>query len=123
MPVPFLKVQRFDAAYYIAGYSVECALKACVSKLTRRYDFPNKELALDVHTHDLKKLLKAAGIADAFENEMRRDRELGSNWGVVKDWHEISRYDRGGGQAKAHDMIEAIGDPAHGVLQCIRKYW
>jgi len=25
---------RFDGAYYIAGYSVECALKACIAKLT-----------------------------------------------------------------------------------------
>jgi hypothetical protein len=31
-----------DGAYYLAGYSVECALKACIAKHTRRHDFPDK---------------------------------------------------------------------------------
>jgi HEPN domain-containing protein len=31
---------RYDAAYYLAGYAVECALKACIAKQTMRHDFP-----------------------------------------------------------------------------------
>jgi hypothetical protein len=27
-------------AYYLAGYAVECALKACVAKATKRHEFP-----------------------------------------------------------------------------------
>ena len=29
-------------AYYLMGYAVECALKACIAKQTKRYDFPPK---------------------------------------------------------------------------------
>jgi len=32
----------FDGAYYLAGYAVECAIKACIAKGTRRYEFPDK---------------------------------------------------------------------------------
>lgn len=35
-----LKNKQYSGAYYLAGYAVECALKACISKETRRYDFP-----------------------------------------------------------------------------------
>lgn len=27
-----LQAERFDGAYYLAGYAVECALKACIAK-------------------------------------------------------------------------------------------
>jgi len=45
---------RFSGAYYLAGYTVECGLKACVAKLTTPESFPDKELANAVYTHDLK---------------------------------------------------------------------
>jgi HEPN domain-containing protein len=45
-----LKNRRFDGAYYLAGYAVECAIKACVAKKTQRYDFPDKDLAIQVHS-------------------------------------------------------------------------
>ncbi|HYP39716.1 MAG TPA: HEPN domain-containing protein [Chloroflexia bacterium] len=35
----------YEAAYYLSGYAVECALKACIAKKTRRFDFPDKEFA------------------------------------------------------------------------------
>jgi HEPN domain-containing protein len=49
-----------DGAYYLAGYSVECALKACISKRTQLHDFPDKKLVNDSHTHNLKELLRLA---------------------------------------------------------------
>jgi HEPN domain-containing protein len=33
-----------DGAYYLAGYAVECALKACIAKETQRYEFPEKKI-------------------------------------------------------------------------------
>jgi hypothetical protein len=38
-----LKAGLFDGAYYLAGYAVECALKACIAKGTQRYEFPRQE--------------------------------------------------------------------------------
>ena len=51
-----------DGAYYLAGYVVECALKACIAKRTREHDFPEKKLANDSHTHNLKELLRLAEL-------------------------------------------------------------
>ena len=39
-----LMAGRWSGAYYLAGYAVECALKACFAKQTREYDFPQKSL-------------------------------------------------------------------------------
>jgi HEPN domain-containing protein len=39
---------RNDAAFYLAGYAVECALKACIAKKTREHDFPAKSLLKNV---------------------------------------------------------------------------
>ena len=38
-----LRLGLFDGAYYLAGYSVECALKACIAKGTQRFEFPRWE--------------------------------------------------------------------------------
>jgi len=38
----------FDGAYYLAGYAVECAIKACIAKGTRRYEFPDKRKVLQL---------------------------------------------------------------------------
>lgn len=32
---------RYDGAYYLTGYVVESALKACIANRTREYDFPD----------------------------------------------------------------------------------
>jgi HEPN domain-containing protein len=113
--------RRFDGAYYLAGYAVECAIKACVARKTQRYDFPDKELAVQVYTHDLTKLLKPAGIAQVWEQELRADRALELKWGVVKDWTEQSRYSTHSRQ-KAKDMLEAV-EGSQGILECLKKYW
>src|SRR5205807_5441492 len=34
-----------EGAYYLAGYAVECALKACIAKKTLAHDFPPKAAA------------------------------------------------------------------------------
>src|SRR5437762_4227896 len=78
----------FCGAYYLAGYSVECALKACVAKQIREHDFPDKKLVLDSYTHDLEKLLSISGVKQAHELELRNNPAFAVNWSVVKDWSE-----------------------------------
>ena len=119
---------RFDAAYYLAGYAVECALKACIAKRSRHHQFPvSPEIARDIYTHDFNRLLKAAGLTRSVEATKEADSKLKVNWdGIVKDWNPKSRYDRNGtrvGKKKAEDMINAVADPDHGVLQCLRTDW
>jgi hypothetical protein len=43
----------FAGAYYLLGYAVECALKACIAKQIRRYDFPDLTFVRDSHTHNI----------------------------------------------------------------------
>jgi len=35
----------WSGSYYLAGYSIECALKACIAKQTRKSQFPDKRRA------------------------------------------------------------------------------
>lgn len=57
-----LKDQQYSGAYYLGGYAVECALKACIAKSTNRHDFPDLTIVKKCHTHDLQELLKLAGL-------------------------------------------------------------
>src|SRR5205823_8800220 len=57
----FVLVQnrRPQGAYYLAGYAVECALKACIAKETKRHEFPPKrKYVQEVYTHILTSLLQ-----------------------------------------------------------------
>ena len=114
--------KRWSGAYYLAGYAVECALKACIARKTREFDFPDKLLANQSHTHDLERLLGLAGLRDVFEAEFGRDFMFAENWIDVTLWSEDSRY-QPSGQAEAHAMLKAVGDPQNGILRCIKKHW
>jgi HEPN domain-containing protein len=39
-------------AYYLAGYAVECALKACIAKGTERFEFPDQKRVNSSYTLD-----------------------------------------------------------------------
>ena len=120
-----LKPKRYDAAYYMAGYTVECALKACIAKRTKRHDFPAKD-ANSLYTHELEALLSHAGIKQAFDAERREDPALDREWMVVKDWNPNTiRYEirRMGAAQSAKAIVGAIENRQHGVLQCLSKYW
>jgi hypothetical protein len=55
-----LAAESFSGAYYLAGYAVECALKACIAKATHQHDFPDKKRVNDSYSHDLTLLLRTA---------------------------------------------------------------
>lgn len=112
----------YPGAYYLIGYAVECALKACVSKQVKRYDFPDKKLANEAFTHDLEKLVRIAGLAPDFERERRTNLDLELNWAVVKDWSESIRYEISISEAQARDLYSACTG-RNGILPWIKKRW
>ena len=114
---------RFGAAYYLAGYAVECALKACIAKLTKAEDFPIKNSTSTVYIHDLKKLAAVAKVDVAITQLAKSDQVFSLNWEFVTLWSEESRYDRYVDQSLAQQMLDAVSDARNGVLQCIRQYW
>lgn len=118
-----LKAKHYPGAYYLIGYAVECALKACIAKQTRRHDFPNKELANRAYTHDLENLLKLSGLETELDKAVAADKILEVNWAVVKDWDETSRYETQISAQQAKDMYSACTATKHGILAWIRKRW
>jgi HEPN domain-containing protein len=112
------KAERFDASFYLAGYAVECALKACIARRTQQYEFPDKPFATKVYTHNLEVLLEVAEL----RGELAKDAAFKANWNVVIEWSEESRYLEYD-QETADSMLRAISSSSSGVLQCIQKYW
>jgi len=108
-------------AFYLGGLAIECALKACIAKKTRRYEFPRDRKYVDkVYSHDLSELLKLAGLNDQLDQDLKSNRNLATNWGVVKSWNIDSRYEASG--LKGSDMNVAVNS-ADGVLQWIKLRW
>jgi HEPN domain-containing protein len=114
----------YEGAYYLAGYAVECALKACIAKNTKRFEFPPKpEFVRDLYKHDLTHLVKMAGLELELKAKMKSVVEFESNWGIVKDWSEQVRYETEINDNQVSDFYSAIVNEKHGVLSWLKKYW
>lgn len=118
-----LEAGRFAGAYYLSGYAVECALKSCISKQIHEHDFPDKRLVIDSYSHDLTKLLRLSDIADLHDAEAKGNPSFATNWLVVKDWSEESRYQVAVAENVARDMYAAVTDSSNGVLGWLKKHW
>jgi HEPN domain-containing protein len=108
-----------QAGYYLCGYAVECALKACIAKKTRKYQFPPKK-SDRVYTHSLNELLKTAGLEGQLELEAKANLAFAANWNTVRDWNEEVRYQLTG--LDGADLYKAVTG-ADGILQWIKKHW
>lgn len=118
-----LEKDRYAAAYYLSGYAIECGLKACIAKRTKQFDLPPKRQTIDkIYVHDLTVLVKSAELQNTLEADSKRDREFAKNWSLVKDWSEESRYEMRT-KPEAYDLLEAISNSKHGVLQWISRHW
>jgi HEPN domain-containing protein len=113
---------KSEGAYYLSGYAIECALKACIARKTQQYDFPDKEAVNQSYTHDLSQLIKAAGLEVELDQKRAADGNFETNWAVVKDWSEKDRYRKQTAQ-KAQDLYSAITDATNGVLQWVMQHW
>ncbi|MGO9228038.1 MAG: HEPN domain-containing protein [Bryobacteraceae bacterium] len=112
----------YDGAFYLAGYAVECALKACIAKATRKHEFPDKDRVNKSYTHSLVELIRLAGLRETHDARMKSDPVFRDNWGVVVSWSEDSRYLRNTAE-KAEGLVNAVGNPKSGVLSWLRHYW
>jgi HEPN domain-containing protein len=116
---------RWSSAYYLAGYAVECGLKACV--VVRVIAEPGvifeiKKFSEICWTHNLPELVKLAGLETTRVAEMAANLALRDNWSVAKDWSEKVRYQTISHQ-KAKRLYRAITDNTNGVMQWIRVHW
>lgn len=118
-----LKAKQYAGAYYLLGYSVECALKSCIAKQTMKHDFPNKIVANKSYVHNLEQLLKVAGLDYQLKQDMKTNSHLEVNWSIVKDWKETSRYISSVSRSEAKDLYSACTSRTHGVLAWIKEKW
>jgi hypothetical protein len=122
-----LVAQRWEAAYYLLGYAVECALKSCVLRYQHDTgaifaDADYLKIVAGCWTHDVKRLLRLAGLERELGSACGANPALKGHWDVVALWSEGSRY-RLPTAAEARALYEAVTDEPNGVLQWIRARW
>lgn len=116
------RARHFSGTYYLAGYAVECALKACIAKQFKRYEFPDKKRVNDSYTHDLKALAGLSNLNQAILAQAATDAGFQANWDLVTLWSEKSRYETAD-HAKAKSLLDAIMETNSGVMPWIKQYW
>jgi HEPN domain-containing protein len=115
-----LKAGELDGAFYLAGYCVECALKAVIAKAIPSKLMLPKGSIEKLYTHDLQKL------ADFAELGMHLDKaSLGvrSSWTVVRGWNEQYRYVTGVDLATAEGLLDSIDHTTDGMLPWLKQHW
>ncbi len=111
---------RHAAAYYMAGYAVECALKACIAARTKEFDFPPPpDRTKTIYSHGLSELLKFLQL----EDDLRTAGITQNLWKFVEQWKVDSRYDVSIGMLRAKQMLDAVGATPDGVLAWLKSRW
>jgi hypothetical protein len=118
-----LRARRYDAAYYMAGYVVECALKACIARQFRSGNIPDKGSVDRLYVHGLPALAQFANLKRDIEAAANSDPQFGAHWLTVQGWTETSRYEVGRQAIDAQNMVDGVADPQHGVLQWLKQHW
>ena len=113
---------QWSGAYYLAGYAVECGLKACIAKFTNLHDYPDKDFAARCYSHNIESLVDVAGLKDQRKVDVSANIALRINWTIVRDWDVKARY-RQWTELQARRLFAAISDPANGVLSWIMVRW
>lgn len=119
-----LENQCYEGAYYLAGYAVECALKACIARNTNQYDFPPDRNTVNcIYSHNLEWLVNDAGLEDAHREEVRLNPTFADYWEVVVRWAETSRYETSIAMPDAAELCLAIYDQDNRVLSWLSQWW
>jgi hypothetical protein len=113
---------RYSSAYYLGGYVVECALKACIAKNVRKGEFPDKAIVLQSYSHKLMDLTGVAGLKQQLQTQINLDPNFSVNWALIITWSVESRYESWT-RAQARDLLTAVGDQQSGVLPWLRTHW
>lgn len=117
-----LKSDNYSGAYYLAGYSIECALKACIARKIKKSEIPDKGFINNCYQHDLKALVKLADLESDRKKLEERNSDFAVNWALIKDWNTISRYQIFT-KTQALELYNSITTRKGGVLPWIRLHW
>ncbi|MFW6076798.1 MAG: hypothetical protein ACOC71_03525 [Hyphomicrobiales bacterium] len=117
-----LELGHFSGAYYLAGYALECGLKALIARRFEAGVIPDKRYVQQIYTHRLTDLLKLAEVEDERVELAESDPEFKAKWLIALDWSEESRYEIRDA-AGAGALTRAILQAEDGVFQWIRSKW
>lgn len=117
-----LNAGQWSGAYYLAGYAVECGLKACIAKLINQHDFPDKELTQKAYTHRIDVLVDAARLETQRKAVATANVAFLNNWVIVRDWNESARYQLWS-ELEARKLFAAVTDVPNGVMSWVRVHW
>ncbi len=115
--------ERYSNAYYLAGYSIELALKACIARQISSETLPDSKFNREVYSgHDLAKLVKLAGLACDHKEREDRDPDFAAGWAIIVEWNPDTRYTHSD-KDSTQILLESIQNPTKGILSWIRNYW
>jgi hypothetical protein len=109
------EAKLFDGAAYLVASVLESALKARICRVLDLDVYPDSgELRRVFGTHDLKQLLKLAGL----------ERKLTATGGsVVASWTAILKRTSASGRAVSENELRSLLDAVDEVRKWIMKYW
>jgi hypothetical protein len=119
-----LNAARWSGAYYLAGYAVECGLKACVLAFVERTGqiFRDKDFSRKCFTHKLIELIDLADLRGAHNDLLKSNSAFSRFWADVDEWTEASRYQQKT-ESETRLLCVAITSDPDGVLSWIRTKW
>ena len=97
-----LRHRRWHSAVYLAGYTVECRLKAAVCQFLNQKTLPS-----EFQTHNLWALIVGAGL----EQNMESDPQIGTYFDYIESlWDVEIRYaGKTYGRNEAEKFLDAVG--------------
>lgn len=112
----------YDGSVYLAGYSVELALKARICRLLGLQNYP-LELGQAFKIHNLEQLKKLAGLTRKVDPI--RNRRLFDNWSKAVVWDPEQRYEAPGRYdvRAAKVILDSIREKPNGVLTWLSRRW
>jgi hypothetical protein len=113
---------KYAGAFYLAGYSVELSLKACLAKMIEANSIPSRKFIMDVYTHDFLSLVGLAGLRGILKTEQEANQAFHANWAIAAQWSPEARY-AATDRSSAQLLLMAISDPANGVYRWTKSYW
>jgi len=113
---------RWSSSYYLGGYALEIALKACIARTIEAETIPDRRFINDIFVHDLAKLVTLAGLKNALDARKDGDPAFWANWALVTQWRPEVRYEIVQ-PTTAQLTVSAIADEPSGVFPWIRQFW
>lgn len=113
---------RWSNAYYLGGYAVELALKACIARQFRENTLPDPDLARNVYVHDFGKLVRLADLNVDLKRRQANDPQFGANWSTISEWNESTRYESID-SFTCQVLLKAVAESESGVLQWLKQHW